>query len=91
VSSNNLRSALNAADTARQAYVSRCLDVWHQLRQIDPELAADILAVGFDERAAALWICQPDQNGDTPAAMVDANRSEDVRMIIRRTAHGFGA
>lgn len=84
-------TALNAAETAREAYLTRCLVVWRELQVIAPELVADILALGFDEHAAALWICQPDRDGDTPAAKVDAGHGEDVRQMIQRVMHGFCA
>lgn len=87
---NTLRLTLDAVLTAKLDYDARCLAVWHELKEIEPALAGEILRLGFDELTAARWVCSPYQEGDdSPAALVAMGRSAEIKGAIDRTLHGF--
>lgn len=50
---DTILTAMAAANTARKEYHARCFEVWCELKVIEPELTEEILALGFDEHAAA--------------------------------------
>ena len=83
-----LRGALAAANSARDEYHANCMIVWRELVVTESDLAEEILALGFDEAAAAEWLCRLNSDGDTHAAGVAQGRSAEVRVAILRAAHG---
>ena len=86
----NLATAIALADKARSDYVARCLDVWHLVELAEPVLATDLRQLGFDDHAAAAWLCAPlGQAEQTPAELVAAGRSAEILERIRQTAHGI--
>lgn len=87
---NALRLALNAVIAAESEYNARCLVVWRELKVVDPALTEEILRLGFDESAAAQWVCRPFQElGDSPAALVVAGHGTEIMNKVHRTMHGF--
>lgn len=87
---NALRLALDAVVAAECEYKARCLVVWRELKASDSVLAEEILRLGFDESAAAQWVCRPFQElGDSPAALVAAGRGTEIMNRVHRTMHGF--
>lgn len=86
---NKLRDAIAAADAAREQYHAHCLSVWQELQFNEPELTAEIRALGFDDPTAAWWVCQPNHAGATPAAWMAAGRGAEALVAIRRATHGI--
>lgn len=87
---NALRLALDAVVAAELEYNARCLVVWRALKATDPVLTEEILRLGFDESAAAQWVCRPLQElSDSPAALVVTGHRTEVINRVHRTTHGF--
>lgn len=87
---NALQFALDAAAAAEKEYMARCLVVWRELRAAEPQMAAEILALGFDEATAAQWVCSPLRElGESPAALIAAGQTTEIMGRIYRTAQGF--
>lgn len=84
-----LQDALAAANASRASHDSDCLEVWHELRAIDPELTDAILEIGLSESEAALWICLHGRDGESLADGALAGRRADVLAMVQRTKHGF--
>lgn len=91
LSVSTLSDAIAAVAAAREICDARCLDVWGALQIVAPELTSEMRAIGFDELAAARWVCQPNRSGDVPAALVAAGRGDEVLAAVRRASHGFSA
>ena len=87
---NALRRALDAMVAAKGEHNALCLTVWRELKMADPGLAEEILRLGFDEPAAAQWVCRPFQKlGDSLAALVAAGYRTKILDAVYRTMHGF--
>lgn len=87
---NTLRLALDAAIAAEGQYYARCLDVWRELKTAEPDLAEEILRLGFDEPMAARWVCRPLRElGDSPAALVADGRGAEIMDKVYETMNGF--
>jgi hypothetical protein len=87
---NALRLALDAVVAAEREYNARCLVVWRELKATDSVLAEEILLLGFDESAAAHWVCRPlPKLGDSPATLVAAGHGTEIMNRVHRTMHGF--
>lgn len=88
----DLRTAIAEATAARAHYFLLCLSVWSQIERAEPELAIEIRSLGFDDEAAAAWICSPLADIDeSPAEIVAAGRGAEILERIRQTMHGFVA
>jgi hypothetical protein len=86
---NALRLALDAGVAAECEYNARRLVVWRELKVADPVLTGEILRLGFNESAAAQWVCRSFQElGDSLAALVVAGRGTEIMNKVHRTMHG---
>lgn len=86
----SLATAISLADKARSDFVARCLDVWHLVELAEPVLATELRQLGFDDAAAAAWLCTPIGEAEqTPAKFVEAGRSAEMLERIRRMMHGI--
>lgn len=86
-----LRNALADVNRARQTYLTACSAVLESLREVEPELAADISTMWPDDGVAAEWVCSPLDNDLSPIEMVLAGRTDLIQSILLRAGHGFCA
>lgn len=84
-----LHTALDAANTSRDAYRADCLVVWRELCAAEPELTDAILEMWLDEHAAAQWVCELGKDGDSLAGWVVAGRGAEALSTVQRAMHGF--
>jgi len=85
-----LQAAIAHAAQAREEFERRCLIMWRLVETVEPTLASEIGQLGFEDEAAAAWICSPLAGfAGSPAEMVAAGRGEEILTRIRQTMHGF--
>ena len=84
-----LKVAVASMEEARNRYFACCLDVWREVEQSEPALAAAMRELGFGDEQAAEWLCTDPGSGSTPAELVVAGRSSELVDRIRQTLHGW--
>ena len=85
-----LQEAIANAAKAGDEYKQCCLSVWRRIGRTEPNLVSEITQLGFDDEAAAAWVCAPLAGfEDSPAEMVAAGRGAEILDRIHRTMHGF--
>lgn len=82
--------ALERLGEARQQYESACLSVWHAAEREHPQILSMIRKFGWDDRQAAAFLCTPHRRwNNSPAAVVNAGRGDEVIELIEQTLSGM--
>ena len=84
-----LQNALHALTAARDTLSAKEDAVWKEVQRVAPAFATRLRDLGFDDRAAAEWMCQLGNGDRSPADEILAGRSEALLAWLERGMEGF--
>lgn len=84
-----LQNALSELASAREVFHRHQDAVWTEVQGAAPKFALRLRELGFDDRAAAEWVCQLGNRGSSPADEISAGRSDSVLAWLEQGLEGF--